>query len=270
MPSSPPIVLTIAGSDSSAGAGIQADLKTISALGGYGLCAITSVVSETPGCVSSIRLMDPEMIQDQIRILTEAFPVKAVKMGMLGGSAQISAVVLQWKASNTSRLPLVVDPVMVATGGGRLLEEDAISNLVNDLIPLARVITPNMDEAQVLSGDVLKDRSDLSACAEKLGRRFGVSVLIKGGHLADHEDAADVLWDAGSCHWFTAPRTLGVHTHGTGCAYSAAIATGLARGLGLHEAVNEAKQFISRAIDSHFAWNGDTGMVHALNHFHSS
>jgi hydroxymethylpyrimidine/phosphomethylpyrimidine kinase len=270
MQPSPPIILTIAGSDSSAGAGIQADLKTISALGGYGLSAITSVVSETPGHVSAIRLMEPGIIEDQIRILLETFPVGAVKMGMLGGSAQILSVVKQWKASSAAGLPLVVDPVMVATGGGRLLEEDAISHLVNALIPLARIITPNMDEAQVLSGDVLRSRDDLAACAEKLGRRYGVSVLIKGGHLADHEDASDVLWDAGSLHWFTAPRSLGVHTHGTGCAYSAAIATGLARGLGLHEAVNEAKQFISRAISTHFTWLGNKGTIHALNHFHSS
>ena len=269
MPASPPLVLTIAGSDSSAGAGIQADLKTISAMGGYGLNALTSVVSETPGNVSLVRLLDEAIIEDQIRVLMEGFPIRAAKTGMLGGRAQVSAVVKQWLASGGNRIPLVVDPVMVATGGGRLLEDDAVTHIMDHLLPLAHVITPNMDEAEVLSSNKLRNRDDLAACAEKLGRRFGVAVLIKGGHLSDSEDAADVLWDAGEWKWFTASRTHGVHTHGTGCAYSAAIATGLASGLHLHEAVNAAKQFISRAISDHFSWEGPHGPVHALHHFHS-
>ena len=260
----PPLVLTIAGSDSSCGAGAQADIKTISALGGYGLNALTSIVAETPGHVVALRLLDPEIIADQIRVLFTAFPIRAAKTGMLGGRAQVEAVVAQWKALG-ALLPLVVDPVMVATGGGRLLEDDAVKIIQAQLLPLARVITPNMDEARMLSGKILRTRDDMAACAAELSSRFGTAVLLKGGHL-EHDDAADVLCDAGALHWFSSPRTAGVRTHGTGCSYSAAIATGLAKGLPLIDAVAQAKSFISRAITSHFTWRTTAGEVHALNH----
>lgn len=269
MPAAPPVVLTIAGSDSSCGAGAQADLKTISALGSYGLNALTSVVSETPGKVSAIRLLDPEIIADQMRVLFAAFPIRAVKTGMLGGRAQVEAVVAQWKMLGETAPPLVVDPVMVATGGGKLLEDDAVDFITAHLLPLARVITPNMDEARVLSGKTILTRDDMAACATQLSTRYSTAVLLKGGHL-ENDDAADVLCDGGELHWFSAPRTHGVHTHGTGCAYSAAIATGLAKGLRLHEAVDAAKQFISRAIATHLAWQTDAGKVHALNHLGQS
>lgn len=266
LPAAPPVVLTIAGSDSSCGAGAQADLKSIAALGGYGLNALTSVVAETPGRVSSLRLLDAEIISDQLRVLFAAFPIRAAKTGMLGGKAQVQVVVDQWTKLAGGEVPLVVDPVMVATGGGKLLEDDAVDFIAARLLPLARVITPNMDEARVLSGDVLRTRDDLAACAQKLGARYGTAVLIKGGHL-ENDEAADVLWDGGEWFWFSAPRTHGVHTHGTGCAYSAAIATGLAKGLPLRDAVATAKQFISRAIAGHFAWSAGAGEVHALDHF---
>lgn len=265
MPAAPPVVLTIAGSDSSCGAGAQADIKTISALGGYGLNALTSVVSETPGKVSAIRLLDAEIIADQMRVLFAGFPIRAVKTGMLGGRAQVEAVVGQWLALGAAAPALVVDPVMVATGGGRLLEDDAVSVIVTRLLPLARVITPNMDEARVLSGSEIRTRDEMAACAQRLSATYGTAVLVKGGHL-ENDAAADVLCDAGSLHWFSAPRTSGVHTHGTGCSYSAAIATGLAKGLALCESVAAAKQFITRAIASHLAWRTTAGEVHALNH----
>jgi hydroxymethylpyrimidine/phosphomethylpyrimidine kinase len=269
MPAAPPVVLTIAGSDSSCGAGAQADLKTIAALGGYGLNALTSVVAETPGNVSSLRLLDPEIITDQLSVLFAAFPIRAVKTGMLGGRAQVEAVVAHWRSLGQTSPPLVVDPVMVATGGGKLLEDDAVECIASRLLPLARVITPNLDEARVLSGQTIRTRDEMAACATELSARHGTAVLLKGGHLED-DDAADVLCDAGTLHWFSAPRTHGVHTHGTGCAYSAAIATGLAKGLSLHNAVDAAKQFISRAIASHLAWRTDAGEVHALNHLGQS
>lgn len=269
MPAAPPVVLTIAGSDSSCGAGAQADLKTIAALGSYGLNALTSVVSETPGKVSAIRLLDPEIIADQMRVLFAAFPIRAVKTGMLGGRAQVEAVVAQWESLGKSSPPLVVDPVMVATGGGKLLEDEAVACMTSRLLPLARVITPNMDEASVLSGKTIRTRDDMIACARDLAKRFGTAVLLKGGHL-ENDDAADVLCEGAELHWFSAPRTQGVHTHGTGCAYSAAIATGLAKGLLLHDAIHAAKQFISRAIAAHLAWRTDAGEVHALNHLGQS
>lgn len=261
----PPVVLTIAGSDSSAGAGVQADLKAISALGGYGLNALTSVVSETPGIVSLVRLLDAEFIADQIRVLFGGFPIAAAKTGMLGGRKQVLAVVAQWKQLGHGRIPLVVDPVMVATSGGRLLENDAVRTLVEELLPLATLITPNMDEAAVLWDRPVMTPDDMEACAQELSVRFGTAVLVKGGHLSGA--AADVLCHAGSTTWHTAERTEGVHTHGTGCTYSAAIATGLAHGLALNDAVAEAKAFVSQAIAQHFVWQGgDAGVVHALNH----
>lgn len=251
-----PCILTIAGSDSSCGAGIQADIKTIAALGGYGLNALTSVVSEVPGLVSKVQLLDIAMIIDQIEVLLRGFPVKAIKTGMLGGLDQTRAVV----RTLPREVPLVVDPVMVATGGGRLLAEDAIQAVKHELLPLATVITPNMDEAEVLWERPVRTRDDMLACARDLHEQCGAAVLVKGGHLSG--DASDVLWHDGTAQWFESPRVEGVHTHGTGCSYSAAIATGLGKGLPLAQAVREAKVFIHRAIAQHHAW----GNVHALNH----
>lgn len=265
MTSSPPVVLTIAGSDSSAGAGVQADLKTISALGGYGLNALTSVVSETPGIVSQVRLLDADFIADQVRVLFGGFPIAAAKTGMLGGKEQVRAVVKTWGQLAHGRIPLVVDPVMVATSGGRLLEDEAVRTLIDELLPVATLITPNMDEARVLWDREVADVEDMEACARELSLRFGAAVLVKGGHLRG--EAADVLCHQNHVTWHTAPRTAGVHTHGTGCTFSASIATCLAHGMTLNEAVAKAKQFVSRAISQHFAWqSAGAGVVHALNH----
>ena len=261
----PTPILSIAGSDSSAGAGIQADLKTITALGGYALTAVTSVVSETPGKVSMVRLMEPEIVEDQIRILFEALPIRAVKVGMVGGRDQIAAVDRALRALDSS-IPIVIDPVMVATGGGRLLEEDAIQLLTTALLPRATVITPNMDEAAVLWDRPVKDRAEMEACATDLATRYQTAVLVKGGHLTDGT-AADVLCGVGEPLWLESPSTPGVHTHGTGCTYSAAIATGLGHGLALADAVRQAKEYISRAIRTHFRWQVGSGtVVDALHH----
>lgn len=269
MPVSPPVVLTIAGSDSSCGAGAQADIKVVAALGGYGLNALTSVVSETPGRVSQFCLLEPDFIADQMRVLFGSFPIAAAKTGMIGGRAQVEAVAGVWRELAGSAIPLVVDPVMVATSGDRLIDDGAIAAIEELLLPLARVITPNMDEAAVLAGGPIRSRQQMADCARALAARYRTAVLVKGGHLADDE-AADVLCDGGRLTWFESRRVEGVHTHGTGCAYSAAIATGLACGLPLDQAVGEAKQFISAAIAKHFAWTGKSGQIHALNHFHSS
>ncbi len=265
----PPVVLTIAGSDSSCGAGVQADLKAISALGGYALNALTSVVSETPGIVSQVRLLDAEFIADQMRVLFGGFPIAAAKTGMLGGNEQVHAVAETWKELAHGLIPLVVDPVMVATSGGRLLQDKALHSLINELLPLATLITPNMDEARVLWEREVLSLNDMEACARELSARFGTAVLVKGGHL--HGDAADVLCLHNDISWHTAPRTAGVHTHGTGCTISAAIATCLAQGLPLNSAVAKAKEFVSRAIAQHFVWqSAGAGPVHALNHLHQT
>lgn len=265
---SPPLILTIAGSDSSCGAGVQADLKTISVLGGYALNALTSVVSETPGRVSRVRLLEADLVADQMRVLFAAYPIAAAKTGMLGGRAQVEAVVECWGALAAAGLPLVVDPVMVATGGGKLLEDDAIEAVRLRLLPLATVVTPNMDEAGVLWGRAVRTREDMVVCVQELASAFGTAVLLKGGHLEGK--AEDVLCINGELSWYGAERIAGVQTHGTGCTYSAAIATGLGLGLPLAEAVGRAKCFVSAAIAGYFAWEGGHGSVHALNHLKNS
>lgn len=254
-------MLTIAGSDSSCGAGVQADVKSITALGGYGLNALTSVVSEAPGQVSSIHCLPPAFVADQMQVLFNNFPIAAAKTGMLGGIDQVQAVVAAWVTLD-KKVPLVVDPVMVATSGGRLLDEEAVETIRTLLFPLASLITPNLDEAAVIWGKPVSSRAEMEACGQDLAHTHGCAVLVKGGHLQG-DTAADVLCEKGGNSWFETSRVPGVHTHGTGCSYSAAIATGLARGLLLKEAVAQAKAFVTSAIQQHFAWNG----VHALNHF---
>lgn len=260
-----PPVLTIAGSDSSCGAGVQADLKAITALGGYALNALTSVVSETPGRVSKVRLLEPELISDQIRVLFESFPIAAAKTGMLGGRAQVEAVARAWQSHAPQGLPLVVDPVMVATGGGKLLEDDAVAAMEELWLPQAALITPNMDEAGVLRGREVRTREEMALCARELAARFQTAVLVKGGHLEG--SAADVLCADGVLSWHESARVPGVRTHGTGCTYSAAIATLLARGLPLREAVARAKAYVSETIGGFLQWQGARGEVHALHHF---
>lgn len=257
----PPPVLTIAGSDCSAGAGVQADLKTITALGGYALTALTSVVAETPAVVSRIQLLDPDMVVEQIRVLAAAFPIASAKTGMLGGRAQIEAVVGAWQPLAKRGMPLVVDPVMVATSGGRLLDPDAVEAMTARLFPLARIITPNMDEAAALLGRSLGSRSEMEQAARELRQRFGCAVLLKGGHLSG-DTAPDVLVDGDAVHWYEGRRVAGVHTHGTGCTLSAAIATGLGKTLPLAEAVRQGKAFVAQAITDHYRW----GTVDALRH----
>ncbi|MCE9519418.1 MAG: bifunctional hydroxymethylpyrimidine kinase/phosphomethylpyrimidine kinase [Verrucomicrobia bacterium] len=264
MPASPPVVLTIAGSDCSSGAGIQADLKTFSAFGCYGLTALTSVVAETPGQVSLIQPLDSKIIAEQISVLAKAFPIAAAKTGMLGGCEQIEAVISAWQTLSTSGVPLVIDPVMIATSGARLLDEKAVALLTDELIPLAMLITPNLDEAAVLLGRNISSREQMESAAHELSQLHRCAVLLKGGHLPG-EDTSDLLIQDGVATWFESRRICGVRTHGTGCTYSAAITAGLAKGLSLVEAVSLGKQFVYAAIASHFRW----GDVDALNTFNT-
>jgi hydroxymethylpyrimidine/phosphomethylpyrimidine kinase len=239
-------------------------------MGGYGLTALTSVVSEIPGKVSRIQLLEPEMIQDQIRVLAESFPIASVKTGMLGGVAQVQAVIESIQQYFQGRVPLVIDPVMVATSGDSLLDDSALTLIKEQLLPLATLITPNMDEAQTLWKKLLHNRSDMERCGLDLAQKYRTAVLIKGGHLRN-DNAADFLAQAdGNMRWVESLRVNGVSTHGTGCSYSAAIATGLGRGLSLAEAVEQAKTFITLAIKKHHLWRGQQGdQIHALHHFAS-
>ncbi len=267
-PSSPPVALTVAGSDSSAGAGLQADLKTFSAFGIYGVSAVTCVVAEIPGKVTRIEAIDPDMVRAQIEVLFQGFPIGAAKTGMLYSAETVRATAACFAAmKQTGRsLPLVVDPVMVATSGDPLLRPDAVAAYEHDLFPLAAVLTPNLDEARVLLGEEISDLKAMRRAGPVLAARYGVPVLLKGGHLQGDE-AIDLLCrpDAPPLE-LSAPFTRGVGTHGTGCTYAAGIAAGLARGFDLEAAVRGAKTYVSNAIARFHAWDEQTGAVHALNH----
>ncbi len=255
----PPVALSIAGSDNSAGAGAQADLKTFTALGVYGLTAITCVVAEVPGRVSAIHPIPAAVVAEQIRLSLAAFPVAAVKTGMLYSTEIVETVCDLLEAAS---MPLVVDPVMVATSGASLLRPEAIEMYRARLFPRATIVTPNMDEVAVLTGRTVQSLADLREAGSTLAGRHGGAWFLKGGHLGG-EEAIDLLFQAdGNVSEFRSPRVRGVSTHGTGCTTSAAIAAGLAKGLGLDEAVARAKRFVTAAIRDHHRW----GAIHALNH----
>jgi hydroxymethylpyrimidine/phosphomethylpyrimidine kinase len=258
MSSSPPVALTIAGSDCSAGAGLQADLKTFQHFGVFGLTAVTCVVAETPAVVRSVHAVPPAVLQEQLRVLFDAFPIAAIKTGMLFSKAHIVAVTEI--LSEHRGIPLVIDPVMIASTGDPLLEDNAISAYKERLFPLATVITPNLDEAEVLLGAPVRDEMAMERAAAELSGRHGCAVLLKGGHLGGPE-CADLLWDSDLPAWFRAPRIEGAASHGTGCTLSAAIAAYLAKGEDLHDAVFSAKEYLGRTLGSSLAW----GNISALN-----
>jgi hydroxymethylpyrimidine/phosphomethylpyrimidine kinase len=265
---SPPIALTIAGSDSSAGAGIQADLKTFSALGVYGLSAITCVVAETPGKVSRIDPLSAEIVRDQIEVLLAGFPVAAVKAGLLCSAEIVSAVAEALKAIRRRQpgVPLVIDPVMIATSGDQLLRPEAVEVYEKELFPLATLVTPNLDEAEKLLGREIRNRAAMKSAARDFEKKYGAAVLLKGGHRQG-DTAIDFLCRNGKIIEFTAPFIRGVATHGTGCTYSAAITAGLASGASLERAIERAKTFVSNSIRHHFEWNSASGKkIQALNH----
>ena len=255
-----PVALSIAGSDSSAGAGVQADLKTFGALGVYGITAIACVVAEIPGKVSRIEPISAEMVQQQIQVLTKNFPVGGIKTGLLY-SSEIICAVAQSIVDLAKGIPLVVDPVITATGGDPLLERDAIETYKTELFPVASLITPNLDEAMQLLGETVSDRESMTKAGKELERRFKTAILLKGGHLSG-EKAIDLLFAEGKVTEFVAPFVRDVATHGTGCTYSAAITAGLAARMKLQDAIARAKKFVTGAIRNHHSWN----KIHALSH----
>jgi hydroxymethylpyrimidine/phosphomethylpyrimidine kinase len=260
-----PVALTIAGSDCSAGAGIQADLKTFAALGVYGLTAVTCVVAEIPGKVSRLEVVTPRIVRDQIEVLLRNFQVGAIKTGLLC-SGQIVSAVVRALHHNRRRVPLVIDPVMIATSGDRLLERAAIDAYKNNLFPLATLITPNLDEAGLLLGTRIRGRQQMERAAETLAKQFGCAILLKGGHL-QRDNAIDLFFHNGQLKAFSAPFVRDVATHGTGCTYSAAITAGLASGLSLEQAIGRAKKFVTNSIARHFRWKRVSGKIDALNHW---
>ena len=265
----PPIALSIAGSDSSAGAGIQADVKTFSARGVYGLTAVTCIVAEIPGKVSRIEPVSAKIVREQIEVLAKNFPIAAIKTGLLCSAGIVSAVaktILDLDKIFAPRIPLVIDPVFVATSGDSLLDPAAIETYEKELFPLASLITPNLDEAGRLLGAKIKDRQSMHHAGKELEKRFKTGILLKGGHLPG-ERAVDLLFAKGKMVEFSAPFVRGVATHGTGCTYSAAITAGFASGLSLEKAISVAKKFVTKSIARHFQWTSRSGdTLQALRH----
>ena len=241
-----PIALTIAGSDSGGGAGLQADLKTFGALGVHGITVITCLTAQNPRGVTGIQATTSKLVRQQLEAVFTELPPAACKTGMLY-SAGIVRVVADFFSHGTLP-PLIVDPVMIATSGAALLKPAAVRAVCDELLPLAALVTPNLDEAQLLLEIKIRDEEDLRTAAREIVRRFGCAALVKGGHLKGTRDAVDVFNDGRTELLFTAPFVRGVSTHGTGCTYSAAITAWCARGEALPKAVERAKTFITQAI----------------------
>lgn len=236
--------LTIAGSDSSGGAGIQADIKTMLCNGVYAMSAVTALTAQNTVGVTGIMEVTPEFLGEQLdNIFTDIFP-DAVKIGMVSGSALIIKIVEKLKEYGAKNI--VVDPVMVATSGSELISGEAVDTLKEYLFPLAAVLTPNIPEAEVLTGMKIKTPDDMVLAAEKISKNYCCAVLLKGGHQLN--DANDLLYRDSSYKWFLGKRIDNPNTHGTGCTLSSAIASNLAKGSGLDEAVERAKDYISGAL----------------------
>ena len=236
--------LTIAGSDSSGGAGIQADIKTMTANGVYAMSAITALTAQNTTGVTDILESTPLFLGEQLdAIFTDIFP-DAVKIGMVS-SAELIAVIAE-KLRQYGARHIVVDPVMVATSGAKLLRDDAVDALTKELLPLAEVLTPNIPEAEILSGLRIQDAAGMERAARTISERYGCAVLCKGGHQVN--DADDLLWRDGLGQWFRGKRIQNPNTHGTGCTLSSAIASNLAKGYDLDQSVERAKSYISGAL----------------------
>ena len=236
--------LTIAGSDCSGGAGIQADLKTMTMNGVYGMSAITALTAQNTTGVKSIQESTPEFLKEQLDAVFEDIFPDAVKIGMVSSTELIHVIadaLRLYQARN-----IVVDPVMVATAGSALIQTQAVQTMVEELLPLADLVTPNIPEAEVLSGMTIRSKEDMETAAKQLGDRYGCAVLLKGGHSIN--DANDLLYTEGKLSWFQGKRIDNPNTHGTGCTLSSAIAANLAKGFSLGESVQRAKEYISGAL----------------------
>jgi hydroxymethylpyrimidine/phosphomethylpyrimidine kinase len=239
-------VLAIAGSDSGGGAGIQADIKTITMLGGYAATAITALTAQDTLGVHAIHMVPPEFVARQIAVVLDDIGADAVKTGMLGDAGMIEAVAGAL-ARHAPLVPLVVDPVMVAKGGAALLAPDAVGALIHHLLPRASLLTPNLPEAEALTDLAIPDAAAMRPAAAALLRMGARAVLLKGGHLPGDE-VVDLLMAAEGWEEFAGPRIAGRHTHGTGCTLASAIATGLAQGMTLRDAVLRARAYVRAAI----------------------
>ncbi|MFB5650764.1 bifunctional hydroxymethylpyrimidine kinase/phosphomethylpyrimidine kinase [Leptospira wolffii] len=261
---SKPVVVTIAGSDSGGGAGIQADLKTFNATDSFGASVLTCLTAQNPDGVTGILEVDSDFLEKQIRAVFSYFPVRAVKTGMLFSEKLIRTIASLLKEYKSgSEFHLVLDPVMVATSGAKLLQDDAISSLISELVPLASLITPNLDEAVILGAEKVYEPGKMKPAAISLSKKLNVPVLLKGGHLKNAKEALDVLaFPNGENREYSRPFVEDFNPHGTGCTYSSAIASYWAQGNSLPEAVEKARDFLHRAILQSYS----AGKTKTLNH----
>ncbi len=253
--------MTVAGSDCSGGAGIQADLKTMTMNGVYAMSAITALTAQNTTGVRSISEVTPNFLSDQLDMIFEDIVPDAVKIGMVASGALISVIaekLIKYGAKN-----IVVDPVMVSTSGSALIKTEATAILAEKLLPISSLATPNIPEAEILSGMSISNENDMENAAKKIGETYGCSVLVKGGHNIN--DANDLLWANGKFTWFEGKRIDNPNTHGTGCTLSSAIAANLAKGFPMEESVRRAKEYISAALSAMLNLGSGSGpMNHAF------
>ena len=254
--------LTIAGSDSGGGAGIQADIKTMTANGVFAMSAVTALTAQNTTGVRDIMETSPEFLAEQLDCVFTDIRPDAVKIGMVSSSGLIRVIaekLKEYKAVN-----IVVDPVMVSTSGSKLLSDGSAETLKEELLPLADILTPNIPEAEVLSGIQIESETDMARAAEMISTSYGCGVLVKGGHRIS--DANDLFWQNGTCRWFYGRRIDNPNTHGTGCTLSSAIASNLAKGFSMEESVERAKEYISGALSAMLDLGRGSGpMNHAFN-----
>ncbi len=254
--------LSIAGSDCSGGAGIQADLKTMTMNGVYAMCAITALTAQNTTGVTGIMETTPDFLEKQINAVFDDIRPDAVKIGMVSSSDLIKVIAKQLRFYDAQNI--VVDPVMVATSGSELIKSDSVETLINELLPLATVVTPNIPEAEILSSIKINSEDDMLKAAKIIHDTYGSAVLVKGGHSIN--DANDMLYKDGKAHWFYGKRIDNPNTHGTGCTLSSAIAANLAKGYSLEMAVEKAKEYISGALSAMLDLGKGSGpMNHAFD-----
>lgn len=258
-----PIGLTIAGSDSGGGAGIQADIKAMQANGVFAMSVITAITAQNSLSVTDAMDLPTSIIASQMDAVFGDFPIASIKTGMLSSTDIIECVATKLKT--VAGVPLVVDPVMISKSGFSLLKEDAISALIEMLLPLASVCTPNAHEAARLVGFDIVDEEGAKAAAEIILKMGPSNVLVKGGHLDAEFDAVDILYDGNRMHVFRAPRVETLHTHGTGCTYASTIAANLAKGFSVYDSVKTAKEYVTQAIQNGFSFGKGHGPI---DHFH--
>jgi hydroxymethylpyrimidine/phosphomethylpyrimidine kinase len=259
-------VLTIAGSDSSGGAGIQADLKTFSAHGTFGMSVITAITAQSTRGVFGVQDIEAQMIQKQLEVIFEDIKVHGIKIGMVSSVTTIKTIAGVLK--NHREIPLVLDPVMVSKSGYNLLELEAKVALIENLLPLATIVTPNLPEAEVILGEKISNLDDMKRAGEKIYKLGPKYVLMKGGHLED-EFSTDVLYDG--CQWteFVTRRIDTKNTHGTGCTLSASLCSNIAKGLTIEKAVAASKAYVTKAIENSFSIGQGPGPVHHFHNFYN-